>query len=138
MAVVLGPHFCDHALDDPGLLAELVQALSAPTVDGAVQTFVAAYSTGEHVTEVVDVSDVEPLEYRYRPGRRYPSRFAVDRRPEPTDIVTFVLDHSGDHTVVVTAWFGPPSPREPGDPNATLADSDWWSSRAFAGIPREI
>lgn len=112
------------------VLQETLQRVTA--IDGYQQVTV---DLGRVVglSQVVEVGPDEPTQHIKRPGRDWPSQFALNRSPEPSSLVTIVME---GHKVV-TAWIGPAAPREPGDPRATAEDCAWWACHAFAGKPAE-
>ena len=85
--------------------------------------------------EVVETDPVDKIEYRNRPGREWPSRFAPERQSERSNLLTVVLRKEETGYRLLTCWIGPVAPPEPADPAATPESAAYWSTHAFASVP---
>lgn len=85
---------------------------------------------------VLTTADDE-IVHEYRPGRRWPSRVAVNRTGEPTTTVTVVAVKRRNRVFLITAYCGSPAPREVGDPSlasdeeAMKESIQFWSTHAL-------
>jgi hypothetical protein len=94
----------------------------------------------------VRVNAGDSVYYEQRPGRRGPSKFVRNRKPEPSSLVTFILKEIEEGYVLITAFVGGRSEPEPWDERAFSFDArgyekakaasrEFWHSRAL--IPED-
>jgi hypothetical protein len=72
--------------------------------------------------------------YAPRGNRPYPSRLVKGRPPRPTGLVTVIGGpHDGEACVLYTAFGGPVTPQEPGDPACkdVEASKKFWADHAL-------
>lgn len=76
----------------------------------------------------------DAVTYRRRGDRAYTSRMLVDHWPRQTTKVTVIAGpHDGQPCVLYTAFGGPVTPQEPGDPTCKDADASakFWAQHAL-------
>lgn len=113
-------HFLAH-LDVIDVLPELIQQLEVSGRYGrvTVQSFDAGKIIGR--SGVVKTNPEDNVFFRARDGRKHASRCVTGRLGDETTVITFVYRFLKNDIELITAYFGPPSPREPGD---TTIESD--------------
>jgi hypothetical protein len=84
-------------------------------------------------TICVETGPRDKISWRQRPNRPGLTRFVENRKPEPSTMLTVVLEATDDPTtfVCLTAFIGGPSEPEPWDPNATGASRTFWATHAL-------
>lgn len=98
--------------------------------------FIAEVDFGEVIGEtycVITTSD-DVIFYAQRQGRRGYSRFVLDRKPEPRNIVTVTLlkkDDGDGGYILITAYIGHKAEPEPWDKKATTASVPFWKKHAL-------
>lgn len=90
---------------------------------------------GEQVgfTSCVATTEADEVVYAFRPHRAGPTRFVLNRQPEPTESVSVILkrDEEPNKMVLISAWAGGLSEPEPWDMHATPASAKFWKSHAL-------
>jgi hypothetical protein len=97
------------------------------------------------VARCIETDTSDRIVYAYRLDRVGPTRFVLDREPEPTTQVTVILrrdDKREGLMVLITAWAGGKSEPEPWDQShdeSSLAASQaFWSTHALNWEPNEV
>ncbi len=97
-------------------------------------TQVVEYGKPIGMTSCVRTRPRDTIVFARRQGRRGPSRFVKNRRPEPTAHLTVILRQTarGDYEIA-TAYFGESAPQEPwANPRASHSSREFWKNHAFA------
>ena len=76
-----------------------------------------------------DPIDEAKVFYQHRSGRNYPSRMSGAKSRSTRMLTVIMGPHGGHDCILYTAFGGPSTPKEPGDP--MLADEDREASVAF-------
>ncbi len=133
-----GYHFTkisQHALDHSVPLQRIIDALESSRVGPGNSEGIAivvhdfGFAVGLNNCVSVD-HKVDIVEMVKRPGRNGPTPIVKGRNPQRTSILTIIV--SVRNEVVITAYFGPPAPREPWDPTLTTLDERLDSSKFWA------
>jgi hypothetical protein len=122
-----------HLKDDPTLTEYLPQALErmrseerefiSDTVD---------FGTLIGTTDCVEVTEHDEVFLAQRSGRKGPSRFVLNRLPEPSSELSVVLKKVADKKyILITAYVGPLAGPEPWDQNATPESNQFWKRHAL-------
>lgn len=87
----------------------------------------------------VETGPDDEIVFARRPGRDGPTRFVLNREPEPTSKMVVILKRARDGFVVITAWIGSKAEPEPWDRFATPRSKVFWSRNAlvWGSVPVE-
>ncbi len=84
------------------------------------------------LSTVVDTYPDDEIIFARRPGRKYPSRFVLNRQAQWTPYITAIIGRRGLTYDLITAYFGESAPREPwGRERATRLEREFWDTHAF-------
>lgn len=101
---------------------------------------------GAGTTECVKTSEGDDIVYQVRGNRKGPTRFVLNKLPQATNKLTYVLIRNEENGKlyywIATAYAGEPAPPEPWDDNAFQRDSrgyeiakkeseDFWANYAL-------
>jgi hypothetical protein len=83
------------------------------------------------VTHCVEVGPNDEIYFEMRPGRKGPSKFVLNREPEPSSWVTVILKGTDTGYVLISAWIGRKSEPEVWDQFATPQSRKFWTEHAL-------
>jgi hypothetical protein len=127
-----GSHAATHINDTPNL-PELVQELVASLAPNEDNIYIDK-DMGREVglSDLVETDETDKILYAKRLNRDNYTRFARNRKAEPTNLVTVVLrkDPTGNYELW-SAWIGPATPQFPGDESETPESKPFWQKHAL-------
>lgn len=111
------------------LITELLQSLD---LNG--ERIVVERDLGRNIgtTDIVSTSDKDTIYYAQPAKTQVFSRFAKNRYPQPSQMLTviFTQDNDGSYQVLDT-WIGDASPPFPGDEHETTDSKKYWQTHAL-------
>lgn len=127
----VSPHVLEHEV--PAHLIEAALSRSSLRSDDPTQVLTVDFGKGIGHSKCVPTTDEDEI-YFVRRGRRFgESRMVRNRSPEPTSLLTIVVNRVLG--LVVTAYYGAAAPREPWDRSLPLAEKEsaiqFWSTHAL-------
>lgn len=134
-----GSHAATHIADTPQLLelvGEVVASLE-PEKDNLYLDKDMGRSVG--LSDLVETNENDKMLYAKRLNRDNYTRFVIDRKAEPTNFVTVVLqkDAEGDYELW-SAWIGRAVPQFPGDKLETPESKPFWQKHALVWGNQEV
>lgn len=113
------------------LLSEALARISAGGRPRIAETVDLGRIVGE--TSKVRTGPDDEIVFARRPLREGPTRFVRNRDPEPTQLVTVILEAAaeGHGFVCLSAWIGGRAEPEPWDSNATVESVAFWEVHAL-------
>jgi len=83
-------------------------------------------------TDIVDTSESDTIYYAQPLKAEIFSRFARNRFPQPSQILTVVMERDGEGNYEVQdTWIGPSSPPFPGDEHEATDSKVYWQTHAL-------
>lgn len=83
-------------------------------------------------TDIIETSDKDTIYYAQPNKMKVYSRFAKNRYPQPSHVLTIIVEQDNDGNYEVRdTWIGPSSPPFPGDVNETDKSKDYWQTHAL-------
>lgn len=132
-------HAATHLTDTPELMELVKEAL--PTIDADRDNVYVDKDLGRiiGVSDLVATTEKDEIVYAKRLNRTNYTRFAMNRKPEPTQSVTVVLrkDSEGSYELW-SAWIGSVTPQFPGDPLETPESRSFWRRHALVWGNQEV
>ncbi len=130
----------EYASRQPHVLTIIKEAL--PNIEYQLQDqFWIEYDMGRAIgnTDIVETTDKDTIYYAQGRKRSEFSRFAKNRLPETSTILTMYLvrGESGDYEVVDT-WVGPNRPMFPGHQDASKDSKPFWENHALVNNAHPI
>lgn len=124
----------------PHVLTVIKEAL--PKIEFRTQkSFWVEHDMGRVVgnTDIVETTDKDNIYYAQGRKRQEFSRFAKNRLPESSAILTILVaqDDTGDYEVVDT-WVGPNRPMFPGHIDESSASKEFWGNHALVNNAHPI
>ncbi|MBE5819402.1 MAG: hypothetical protein E7310_01010 [Clostridiales bacterium] len=97
-------------------------------------------------TNCVSVDKTDTVVMAYRHGRKGPTPMVLNREPEDCSSLTVILkkDHNSGNYILITAFFGDSSEKEPWDPSIISGSEehqkakDFWATHALVYDPSTI
>jgi hypothetical protein len=125
-------HAATHIADTPDLLHVVQRVL--PLLEPEEDSICLASDMGEVVglSDLVETSEDDEILYAKRLNRDNYTRFALNRKAEPSNFVTVVLqrDIEGNYELW-SAWIGPVTPQFPSDKLASPDSISFWRKHAL-------
>lgn len=118
----------------------LQKAISQVSLDdGLGQFFKVTVDMGRIVgaCECVSVTPDDKIVYKTRAGRKWPTKFVLNRAPDPSSLVTMIGFNNRDQVWILSAWIGGPAEREVADwsiqhdPVEKAKSEAFWANRAL-------
>ena len=89
-------------------------------------------------SELIPTTEKDEIIYAKRLHRETYTRFAKNRQPIPTSLITLWICKENDIYELKSAWFGPITPPIPGDPWENEQSLPFWLSHALVWGIQEI
>jgi len=128
-------HVQDHAAVLPLLDKALSEVVAQPEDDIIVREIEFDRVVG--ASQCVATTEADDVFFHKRTGRKGPTRFVHNRKPEPTRFVTVVLKRNKTMTevfVLSTAYVGKTAPPEPWSHLATVISVEFWRTHALVWL----
>lgn len=124
----------------PHVLTIIKEALLKVKFQGQ-NSFWVEYDMGRAVgiTDIIETTDKDNIYYAQGRKRSEFSRFAKNRLPESSSIISFFVnkDEVGDYEIV-DAWVGPNRPMFPGHTDETSTSKEFWGNHALVNNAHPI
>jgi hypothetical protein len=83
-------------------------------------------------TDIIETNDKDTIYYAQPTKLKAFSRFAKNRYPQPSHILTIIVDQDAEGNYEVSdTWIGPSSPPFPGGDNETSGSKSYWETHAL-------
>lgn len=94
-------------------------------------------------TDCVETHRFDDIVYAKREGRPWPTRFVLDREPEPCSHITVVMKRDGERYKLLTAYIGRMAEKEPDDMSIRcnheyMRAKHYWDSHALVWGRQEV
>lgn len=112
-----------------GILSEIIDSVECHGDDFVEQEVTFDRVIGENILVKTDAGD--EIVFARRQGRKWHTRFVLDRQPEECQTVTVALKRVESGYIIITAFVGRKAPPEPWAENVNASSMGFWNAHAL-------